>query len=183
MKLLLHAASAVLVAILAAELGVAAGWAWVAGLVFALHPVNTEAVAWVVGRAELGATAGALAGLLLWLRGARSGHRLQVAASALTLLVAIGFKESAASAVAIAAAITFREAEGHPGRRAWTAARRAWPLLVPIAARANLASALAKRGRVRESMMQLEAARQLGWRPWMTGPGALPPGAGAPPVR
>lgn len=134
-NLLLHAAAAVLVAVLAASLGLAPPWALLAALVFALHPVNTEAVAWVVERAELAATALALLAVVLWLRGIRGGRRGLVLAGGAVLLVALGFKESAASAVALAAAIAV--AEPHDGglpRRLLRAALRTAPLLVPVGA-------------------------------------------------
>jgi protein O-mannosyl-transferase len=42
--------------------------AWVAGLLFAVHPVHTEAVAWLVGRAETLCTLATFCGLCLLLR-------------------------------------------------------------------------------------------------------------------
>lgn len=52
--------------------------ATVAGLLFAVHPVTTEAVTNVVGRADLLATLGVVAGLVAWARGrdATGGRRV-----------------------------------------------------------------------------------------------------------
>ena len=63
-----HAAVSVLVFLLLLELGSAAG-ALVGAAVFAIHPVHTEAVANVVGRAELYAAAFYLGACLLYWRG------------------------------------------------------------------------------------------------------------------
>jgi hypothetical protein len=134
-NLLLHAAAAVLVAVLAADLGLAAAWALVAALVFALHPAGTEAVAWVVGRAEVAAAALGLLAVVLWLRGIRAGRPGLVAAGGVALLAALGFKESAASAVALAAAVALVEPDdGRLPARLARAALRTAPLLVPVAA-------------------------------------------------
>jgi tetratricopeptide (TPR) repeat protein len=65
---LLHALNGVLVLLLLGRLGMSRGTAFVAALLFAVHPALIEAVAWVVGRAELlGMTFGLLA-ILLFLR-------------------------------------------------------------------------------------------------------------------
>lgn len=72
-NVLLHASISVLVLALGAEL---IGFSWgalAAGLVFAVHPVHTEVVAGVVGRAELLSTALVLAAVLMWIRMRRSG--------------------------------------------------------------------------------------------------------------
>jgi len=55
MNLLWHAGASVVVALLALRLGGGRA-AWIAGLLFAVHPVHVEAVANIVGRAELMAT-------------------------------------------------------------------------------------------------------------------------------
>lgn len=70
-----------------------------AGVVFAFHPVHSEAVLWVAALSELGATACALGAALLYLRALRGGDDLRpyVAAAALFLAGAL-FKETAAVA-------------------------------------------------------------------------------------
>jgi len=102
-NLLLHAAASVLAFLVLARLFGTAG-ALAGGLVFALHPVHVEAVANVVGRAELLSSIFAFAACLLWLRpGATSdpGGRapapgaLHAAAIAACVLLAMLAKESA----------------------------------------------------------------------------------------
>jgi tetratricopeptide (TPR) repeat protein len=71
-NLLLHATNALLVIALALRLTRSRAAALLAGLMFAVHPLTTEAVTNVVGRADLLAATGVLAGLLLHLRIARA---------------------------------------------------------------------------------------------------------------
>jgi len=52
-NILLHAACTLLVMLLLRRLGMTAGAALVAGLVFAVHPIHTENVAWIAGRTDL----------------------------------------------------------------------------------------------------------------------------------
>ena len=52
-NVLLHAASALLVCLLALGLGASRPVAWVAGLLFAVHPIHTESVAWIAGRTDV----------------------------------------------------------------------------------------------------------------------------------
>jgi len=132
-NLLLHAATAVLVAVIALELGLATPFALVAGLLFALHPVNTETVAWIVGRAELGASSFAALALLLSLRARRRGRAL-TAAAGVALLLGLLFKESAAAAVGIAAALHLVVAEGTLRARVGSAALHATPLAFAVVA-------------------------------------------------
>ncbi len=98
-----------------------------AALLFAVHPVHTEAVTWVAGRAELLAALFTLAALHLALRAAvRSSHLAQAGAVAACLL-AVGSKESGATApflILLTGAI-FRPqpAPGDPGAPAGTTHR------------------------------------------------------------
>jgi tetratricopeptide (TPR) repeat protein len=105
-NLLLHALNAALVALLAGRLLeeglspprpllLAPGAA--AALLFAAHPVHTEAVAWASGRSDLLAAAGLLGAWLLHVS-SRGGLRAEIA-SALLLLAAILAKETAAAGV------------------------------------------------------------------------------------
>ena len=98
-NVLLHAVNAMLVYALARRV-TEATVAGVAALVFALHPVNQEAVFWVSGRFDLLATAWILGSLvLLW--SPRTRHYwIGAACFALALLS----KESAATVVILAAA-------------------------------------------------------------------------------
>src|SRR5262245_12176897 len=63
----LHALTAVLLLLLARRLGLPGEAAVLAALLFAVHPVHAEAVAWVSGRAELLAAALVLASWLSYL--------------------------------------------------------------------------------------------------------------------
>jgi hypothetical protein len=67
LNILLHALTAALTAELARKL---AGWrpGLIAGLIFAAHPVHAEAVAGIVGRAELMCAIGMLGAMILFLR-------------------------------------------------------------------------------------------------------------------
>jgi len=66
-NVLLHAGASAAVAVLAIRaVGGRAGW--IAGPLFAVHPVHVEAVAGLVGRAELACTLATLGGLCLFLR-------------------------------------------------------------------------------------------------------------------
>jgi len=104
-NLLLHAAASVLAFLVMARLFGTAG-ALAGGLVFAVHPVHVEAVANVVGRAEMLSSIFAFTACLLWLRSgvpadgdtrrAASGSALRTAAVALCVLFAMLAKESAA---------------------------------------------------------------------------------------
>ncbi|BDG06848.1 tetratricopeptide repeat protein [Anaeromyxobacter oryzae] len=70
---LLHGLVAALVVLVAVRLGVGAHAAGIAGLLFAVHPIHVEAVANVVGRKDLLATAFLLAMVLAHRWGARRG--------------------------------------------------------------------------------------------------------------
>ncbi len=93
----LHGFVAVLVALLCRQLlrtSPAADLAAIAaGLVFAVHPVHTESVAWAAGRSDVLATLFSLAALIL-LR-ARIASPARVAASGLCAFAALGAKEVA----------------------------------------------------------------------------------------
>jgi tetratricopeptide (TPR) repeat protein len=52
-NILLHAACAILVVLLLRRLRMPTGAALVAGLIFAVHPIHTENVAWIAGRTDL----------------------------------------------------------------------------------------------------------------------------------
>jgi hypothetical protein len=69
------------------------GATWVAGLVFAVHPVHVEAVANVVGRAELMASVGVLGALLL--------HRARSPWAVLATAAAMASKEHAIAVLAL----------------------------------------------------------------------------------
>ena len=93
-NVMLHAATSVLVVVLLAQL-MSTPIALVAGLVFAVHPVHTEAVANVVGIAELLSAVAVLAACLVHIRGGESSGWRTSLAIGLLYLVAFGAKESA----------------------------------------------------------------------------------------
>jgi len=104
---LLHAAVCVMVYLLALELGAGAAAALGAGLLYAVHPLNTEAVASVTGRAEEMAALFVLLGLWLDLHSYRwLGWRRAAAATGVVLALALGLlsKENAVTLVAAVAA-------------------------------------------------------------------------------
>lgn len=93
----LHAICAALLYVLVWTIARRWAPALAAALLFAVHPVTTEAVTNVVGRADLLATAGVLAALVCWPRssGARGARRaLWIVALALSTALALGSKES-----------------------------------------------------------------------------------------
>jgi protein O-mannosyl-transferase len=122
-NVLLHAvASGLLVLVLARLMSTPV--ALIAGLVFAVHPVHTEAVANVVGQAEIVAAAAVLAALLVHLSGgerSRWGRSLAIAG-----IYALGFgaKESAITLLGLVFLVDaarehlgFRDLQGYLARR------------------------------------------------------------------
>ncbi len=78
-----HALAAALLVFVAARLGASTPVAATAGAIFAVHPIHVEAVAWIVGRAEILATIFALLALLARPPAAgRTGLRLVAMAAA-----------------------------------------------------------------------------------------------------
>lgn len=115
-----------LVALLACELaGPVVGL--IVGLLFAVHPVHVEAIANVVGRAELMAAAGYALALLCALRAER--RRAYLAGIVLGAALAIGSKEIAVTLPA--AVLLVYAARRLPLRAAWRpAVAAAFPILV-----------------------------------------------------
>ncbi len=99
-SLLLHLLCVALAAALARRLGAGAWAAAGAALIFGVHPVVVEPVAWVVGQKDLLAACFLLAALLI--RSSARGHGPGATAIVLGLVVlAIGAKPSAVAAAAI----------------------------------------------------------------------------------
>jgi tetratricopeptide (TPR) repeat protein len=86
--LALHAIAALLVVLLIEGSGVTRAWALAGGAVFAVHPVQTEAVASIVGRADLMAGLCLFAALLMAQRAHRASRPPLDRAVALVLLAA-----------------------------------------------------------------------------------------------
>jgi protein O-mannosyl-transferase len=103
----LHALVSALVLLLGIELSLAPRAALAGALLFAVHPVHSEAVANVSGRAELLAAAFFLGALLVFARGREQNGRLRggplAGAAALSLLAMLS-KEHAVTFVGVAAA-------------------------------------------------------------------------------
>ncbi|HEX6039819.1 tetratricopeptide repeat protein [Longimicrobium sp.] len=99
-NVLLHALASALVAWLVLRLGAGRAAALGAGVLFAVHPVHVEAVANLVGRAEVLATLGVLAACHVYLGAARLDPR-RVALIAVLYLLALGSKESAVALPAL----------------------------------------------------------------------------------
>ncbi|MFQ5458359.1 MAG: tetratricopeptide repeat protein [Myxococcota bacterium] len=79
-NVLLHAGVSALVLLLALRLGVPLAGGLLAGLFFAVHPIHTDVVSGVVGRAEILAALAFVGGLFLWLRYRESGRWRDLAA-------------------------------------------------------------------------------------------------------
>lgn len=95
-NVLLHVLVSVLLFVTLRRFGAGEWAAFAASVLFAVHPLHTEAVTWPVGRAELFAAAFFIAGWLVHLRRDDADTRTGVAVGALYLLAMTG-KESAAT--------------------------------------------------------------------------------------
>ncbi len=127
-NILLHALVSLLVLKVARCLLPAGPGPLLAGLLFAVHPVHVEAVAWVQGRVDLLSAAGLLLALLLGLAGAGAarGRRLLCwLASAMAFFLALLAKEVAVVTPALTALVL----AGQPGRGGWRRVQSCLPLL------------------------------------------------------
>ncbi len=133
--ILLHAAVCVLLFLLLARFAGRAG-ALLGAALFAVHPLHTEAVANVVGQAELLAAVGVLAAALLWLRrdpGAPVRPRT-IAAVAAAYAFALFSKESAVVVPALLVALDFADRRIALTRAGlWAYARQVAPLMAALA--------------------------------------------------
>lgn len=96
----MHALCTLLLVALATTLGLHPRAAGAAGLLFAVLPIHSEAVIWIVGRAELGAAAGFLAAAWMILVHRRSGSMAALAAAAVSVSIGMAFKENAVTVLA-----------------------------------------------------------------------------------
>jgi Tfp pilus assembly protein PilF len=99
-NVVLHAAASALVLVVLAAAGVAPRVAFAAALLFAAHPVHTEVVANVVGRAELLAAIGFLLAWRAWIAADARGGAWRLAAITLYVLAMLG-KENAIALPAV----------------------------------------------------------------------------------
>ena len=133
-----HAANAMLVYVVAFLLLASPPGAAAAGLVFALHPCNVEAVAWAKNVAEVAAVFFALLGAMAWLQWLRASGpkrgRLLWAGSLAAFALSLLFKESAVSLPVILTAwvVLFRSGRGL--RRGALGLLPFWALAVAYAA-------------------------------------------------
>lgn len=129
LNVLLHATASALVFVTVRRLFQDARIALVAAVLFALHPVHVEAVAGLVGRAEVLAAIGILMCVYAWDR-ARDGHWVWIVVAALACAVGALSKEIGvtAPAVVLAAEVAL------PNRR-WLLRgnRRAWMAFAALA--------------------------------------------------
>ena len=118
-NIVLHGLNTCLVYLLCMVLGLSWPAAFVAGLLFAVHPVHVEAVVWITGRAELLSCFGLLAATYFHLRHRRDGGSSRLAAAAVFFLLALLSKESAIAFVPIVFAleVVLTSAEGAPASR------------------------------------------------------------------
>lgn len=136
----LHALVSLLVLRLAGALKLSPPAALGAALLFAVHPLHTEAVVWIVGRAELLATALATGALLLHLRRAEAPHPVLLPASLALFFLALLSKESAAPLPALVAVAEVARRRAEPAATRWRGA-----LLSALPYGAVLLAALAAR--------------------------------------
>jgi tetratricopeptide (TPR) repeat protein len=115
-NLLLHLLATLLVGRLALALGGARDLAVLASLVFALHPVHVEAVAFVSARGDLLLAIGALGCLLAWRRAGRPGPgRLAWTLLALAMYALAFLSKEAAISLPAALVLADLAAPGTPG--------------------------------------------------------------------
>lgn len=162
-NLVAHAAVAWLVGALAAALGAGAGVALASSLLFAAHPVQTEAVTYVSGRTDVLCALWALAGLLVWRRARRWADPWALGSSA-AFLAALLCKE-----VAVLIPLVLLVRGSHPSRA--MTPRPVLPLAVAVvwlawfvAASPAAVSAAGLRARLPAiAVMALDYARLLAW--------------------
>jgi tetratricopeptide (TPR) repeat protein len=123
-SVLLHAVNSALVYVLAAALGCASGPALWAALLFAVHPIHTEAVAWIACRADLLTTTFAILTILALLRYRASSSWASLAAVAVSSFAAIASKETGAAVPLVMLAVpgprfTKPEESNRPDRGVW----------------------------------------------------------------
>jgi len=136
-NVLLHSACSLLVCLLALGLGASRPVSWIAGLLFAVHPIHTESVAWIAGRTDVLCFlfAGSSLGLFLARERARGSgaRRLWLTASLVCFALALLAKEMAAVVpLWIFAIATWRSAGGRLRERLSHGLRAALPWLAVV---------------------------------------------------
>lgn len=131
---LLHAANAVLLLLLLRRLGASEAAALVAGLLFAVHPMHAEVVAWPSARPELLVTLFTLlAGFVFAGSPAREGPTggRFLAVGALTMLALLS-KETGIVAPVLIGLLGMQRAQGRPLERIGAGVRAALPLVALV---------------------------------------------------
>ena len=120
LSVLLHAATTLLVYVLAVRLGTRRRAAVAAALVFAVHPVHVEAVAWISAVPDVACAALYALAVLLYLDAARAPDQAtwRHAAAATAFLGAALFKEPGVTLPAVVALVDLRTPP-HAARRFW----------------------------------------------------------------
>lgn len=140
-NVLLHAAASGALFVLGRQLGLSWSAALAAGALFAVHPLHTEAVTGVVGRAEALMTLGVLLALAWSLRASAAGPACRglALASSGAFVLALLSKEQAVVLPLLLAFAHLSGAAGDPAGSGWGARARAawracrWPLAILVA--------------------------------------------------
>lgn len=145
-NVVLHASASCLLLATALALGAGRGMALSGSLLFALHPVQSEAVLYVSGRTDVLAAVFALGALLLHARGAGWSGRVSLPfarlGAALCFALALGCKESVA-----AIPLAFAVGDRWFGSEGWRAGLRGlWPYAGVLLAYAGLRASLPGEG-------------------------------------
>jgi tetratricopeptide (TPR) repeat protein len=111
MSLMFHAVASVFVYMIALELGLAGTFALLAGALFAVHPIHSEAVAWIAAFPDVACGAFYFASLWALLRSAIGRHSRWLWTSASLLLLALFSKEMAVTLPVIALFYSFAAGE------------------------------------------------------------------------
>jgi Flp pilus assembly protein TadD len=135
-NVILHAVASLLVFLLGLQILRRLAPALAAGLLFAVHPVHVEVVAWISGRSDLLLGVFLALALLADSRAGRTGRRRWRALALLGFAAALGAKESAAVFPALVAARAFLGSPPHerPRQKALRAGRAALPSLAVLGA-------------------------------------------------
>jgi tetratricopeptide (TPR) repeat protein len=116
----LHAAASALAVLLVSQWGASRPAAAAAGVLFAVHPVHSEAVAWIVGRAEVLAAIGVMASALSWGWFRRRGRPAGLVLASVAYFLALGAKETAAPLPAVLLLVEMLLAAGWLEGSGWT---------------------------------------------------------------
>lgn len=130
----LHALASALLLAFIRRVGAGSGAAFAAALVFAVHPLNGQAVYWIPGRNELLLAVFVLAAWLAWLRASDTGRRRWLAAHGAAWLLALLSKETAIVFPLVWALHAWQARRGRdvlrpPVCATWLAALVAWIVL------------------------------------------------------